>query len=96
MTTVSKCTTLYDLERVPQPLPHIDPIDRDLMRIERAQREMTSMTFPQVRGRLISTMMREYSPADLAEKLLELDPSADVERSSARSLASRIAWKLLP
>jgi hypothetical protein len=57
----------------------------------------STMTFAQARGQLISTMMRHCTPQELTERLLRLDPHATIpEGASVRSLASRIAWKLLP
>lgn len=57
----------------------------------------TTFTYSEARGQLVKTMMREYNAAELAYKLLALDPEAEIKNgATSRSLASRIAWKLLP
>ncbi|NJP06570.1 MAG: hypothetical protein HC837_13540 [Chloroflexaceae bacterium] len=55
------------------------------------------MTFSQARGRIISTLLKQYDQEQLARKLAELYPNVAIkEYASARSLASKLAWLLLP
>lgn len=55
------------------------------------------LTLHQARGRLISELMRSYDAAQLAYKLWELDPDVPIRNgATSRSLAGKIAWRLLP
>lgn len=55
------------------------------------------LTFAQVRGRLISGLLRSRSRDELVTLLCSVSPGRSVSpASSARSLACAIAWALLP
>jgi hypothetical protein len=56
-----------------------------------------TFTLSQARGRIVSTLMRDYDAAQIAHRLLLVDPSAHIPNgATSRSLASKLAWVLLP